>query len=138
GGGGPRGDPGRRVRRVQRFGGYAVGKRGRPLPALPAGEAVRQLRGGLGKRCRPLPARPAGEAVRQLCGGLGKRCRPLPARPAGEAVVWLRRERAMDNPSPGGYPLLFIRPPGTPVAAPCFPNRFTARQTCARSISSAT
>src|SRR5437016_2747388 len=46
----------------------------RPLPARPAGEAVRQLGCDASLSSRPLPARLAGEAVRQL----GAECRPFP------------------------------------------------------------
>jgi len=64
----------------------------RPLPARPAGEAVRQLTSGRKRSPRPLPVYPAGEAVRRLMGApLAVELLHLPGEPAG--VEDRRRER---------------------------------------------
>src|SRR5437763_1066533 len=55
----------------------------RPLPACPAGEAVRRLIPRPKRFPRPLPARPAGEAVRRLIGApLADELLHLPGKPA--------------------------------------------------------
>src|SRR5271166_4610438 len=76
---------------ISRIQGGVVG----PLPACPAGEAVRRLNERCRKVCslclRPLPACPAGEAVRRLESEETHRFRPplapellhLPDKPAG-------------------------------------------------------
>jgi hypothetical protein len=53
----------------------------RPLPACPAGEAVRRLAGAVLYH-RPLPARPAGEGVHRLAAWLLELLH-LPDEPAG-------------------------------------------------------
>src|SRR6266446_5873329 len=66
----------------------SIGESYGPLPACPAGEAVRQLGGRAWPFPRPLPAGPAGEAVQRLrwLGALACELLHLPDQPAG--VEW--------------------------------------------------